>query len=169
MNVHQILPATATTTISSQLAPRPTPHILLVEDDVDLGRFNAEVLKRNGYHVDAAEDGALAWEALTARSYDLLITDNSMPKVTGIELLQKLHEANMTVPVIMATGVLPEWEFSQNPDLTPAATLLKPYTIPELLRAVRGVLHSTIRPRATATFGQMQYEHVHPSSSQSPL
>ena len=167
MNVHQFLPTTATAAVSTQLSVGPTPRILLAEDDVDLGRFNAEVLRRNGYHVDAAEDGAVAWEALAARSYDLLITDNSMPKVTGIELIQKLHEANMTVPVIMATGVLPEWEFTQNPEITPAATLLKPYTIPELLRAVRGVL--TMRPHATATFGRMQFEHVHPSSSQLPL
>jgi DNA-binding response OmpR family regulator len=112
-----------------------------VEDDADLRQFNSEVLRRNGYSVETAEDGALAWDALAKRSYDLLITDNRMPKLTGVELLQKLQAASLRVPVIMATGVLPEWEFSQNPEIAPAATLLKPYTIPELLRAVRSILN----------------------------
>lgn len=51
-------------------------------------RLNAEILMRVGYEVDATEDGQAAWQALNAGSYDLLITDNNMPKVTGVELLQ---------------------------------------------------------------------------------
>jgi len=142
MNGPQVLPTVEA--ISRSLPPPPNPNrrILLVEDEAELRRFNTEVLTRNGYCVDAVEDGALAWEVLNARSYDLLITDNSMPKVTGIELLKKLQNANMAVAVIMATGVLPEWEFRRNPALAPAVTLVKPYTVPELLRAVRTVLGS---------------------------
>ncbi len=51
-----------------------------------------------------------------------------MPKVTGVELLQKLHDARLALPVIMATGTIPEAEFARYPWLRPNATLLKPYT-----------------------------------------
>jgi DNA-binding response OmpR family regulator len=116
------------------------PHILMVEDDVLLLRVNTEVLLRSGYEVDAAPDGAAAWQALNTHSYDLLITDNNMPKVSGVELLKKLRAARMILPVIMATGTLPEEEFTSYPWLQPAATLLKPYSSAEMLETVKIVL-----------------------------
>ncbi|MGA2556670.1 MAG: response regulator, partial [Verrucomicrobiota bacterium] len=86
---------------------RPTHRILVVEDDGDIRRINTEVLTHSGYEVDAAEDGAAAWETLQRQRYDLMVTDNDMPKVSGVELLHKLHAARMALPVIMATGQLP--------------------------------------------------------------
>ena len=95
---------------------------------------------RSGYEVEAAADGAAAWQALNANTYDLLITDNSMPKMSGVELLRKLRGARMALPVIMATGSLPKKEFARYPWLQPAATLIKPYTGTEMLRTVKKVL-----------------------------
>jgi DNA-binding response OmpR family regulator len=98
--------------------------------------------------VDTAEDGEVGWKALHAASYDpdsydLLITDNDMPNVTGVELLGKLRAARMELPVIMATGSPPVQEPARNPWLQPSTTLLKPYTIEELLNTVRNVLHAS--------------------------
>ena len=126
--------------------PLARPRILVVEDDIDIRHLNAEVLMDSGYHVDVAEDGAVAWDALQLNHYDLLITDNAMPKVTGIELLQKLHAARMMLPVIMATGTLPEEEYTQSIWFHPAAMLLKPYTLADFLRTVKEVLHGTAVP-----------------------
>ena len=125
-------------------APFPPCRILVVEDDSGLLRLNAEVLKRSGYDVDAAEDGAAAWDAFQFNRYDLLVTDNKMPKVSGFELLKKLQAAGVVMPVIMATGELPEEEFTQYPWLQPGAILLKPYTIVELLGTVRKVLREAV-------------------------
>jgi twitching motility two-component system response regulator PilH len=116
----------------------------VVEDDDDLRQVNARTLIHSGYAVDAAEDGAAAWEALQANRYDLVITDNNMPRLTGIELLKKLHATRMALPVILATGTLPKEEFTRNPWLQPVATLLKPYTVEELLGTVKEVLRATI-------------------------
>jgi len=121
-------------------APLPRCRVLVVEDDDGLRRLNTEVLKRSGYHVDAAEDGAAAWDAIQLNHYDLMVTDNNMPKVSGFELLKKLQAAGVVLPVIMATGELPEKEFAQHPWLQPGAILLKPYTIAELLGTVKKVL-----------------------------
>jgi DNA-binding response OmpR family regulator len=115
----------------------PPHRILVVDDEAIVRGFIAGLLGRSGYDVDAAEDGADAWEALQVKHYDLLITDNNMPKVSGVELLQRLHDAHTAMPVIMATGTFPEEELTESPWLQPFATLLKPFTIAELLEKVR--------------------------------
>jgi DNA-binding response OmpR family regulator len=112
----------------------------VVEDDPLIRRLNSEVLTYSGYQVDAAEDGAAAWETLYASDYDLLVTDNDMPKVSGVELLKKIHATRMDLPTIMATGIMPTWAFATSPWLRPDAVLLKPYTFDELLGTVKEVL-----------------------------
>jgi DNA-binding response OmpR family regulator len=128
---------------SLQLQTSPPHRILVVDDDAEIRCLNAEVLKKSGYHVDAAEDGAVAWEALNTDNYDLMVTDHNMPKVSGVELLKKLRAARMALPVIMATGSLPKEEFTRYPWLQPSAMLLKPYTVEELLGTVKEVLCAT--------------------------
>ena len=103
----------ASTPLQSQT--NPPDHILVVEDDNFFRRLNAAVLAQSGYEVDTAEDGAAAWQALNTDSYDLLITDNRMPKVSGVDLLKKLRAARMVLPVIMATGTLPKEELARYP------------------------------------------------------
>jgi two-component system chemotaxis response regulator CheY len=109
--------------------------------------------------VDAAHDGAVAWNTLQLKNYDLLVTDNDMPKVTGVELLKKLHAARMALPVIMATGKLPLHEFTRHPHIEPDAVLLKPYTIDALLHKVQEILGAVTHAReqiATAPDWQSQ-------------
>jgi DNA-binding response OmpR family regulator len=115
-------------------------RILVADDEPDIRQLSTEVLIHSGYKVDAAADGAAAWEALRTDRYDLMITDNNMPKLTGVELIRKLRSARMALPVIMATGTLPKEAFTRYPWLQPAATLLKPYAVEELLETVRVVL-----------------------------
>ena len=120
----------------------PAQRILVVDDETAIRRMVTGTLVNSGYYVDAAEDGADAWEALQVKRYDLLITDNNMPKMSGVELLQRLHATRMELPVIMATGTLPKEEFIRHPGLEPAAVLLKPYSISELLETVKAVLRA---------------------------
>ena len=120
----------------------PCNRILVVDDEVEIRQINAEVLRRVGYQTETAADGAAAWEALQANSYDLLITDNRMPKVSGVELVKKMRSAHMTLPVILASGLLPTEELDRNPWLQPLATLVKPFTGGQLLETVNQVLAS---------------------------
>jgi len=87
----------------------------VVDGDPLIRQVNSEVLIYSGYHVDAADDGAAAWDALRVNNYDLLITDNDLPRVTGVELLKKVHATRMAVPVVLATGTLPVQEFARYP------------------------------------------------------
>jgi DNA-binding response OmpR family regulator len=130
-----------------QFHPSPTHRILVADDEAAIRRLITTVLLGSGYHVDAAEDGAAAWEALQAKPYDLLITDHSMPKITGVELVKNLRSARMALPVVMVAGRLPEYELAQNPSLQLAATLLKPFAVAALLNTVENVLRATDSPR----------------------
>ena len=120
--------------------PIALASILVVEDDISIRQLTTEMLVRSGYEVDVAPDGAAGWEALQAKRYDLLITDNFMPKLTGIEMLKKVHATRMKLPVVMATAILPEEEFVLHPWLEAVPTLIKPFSIGELLATVEKVL-----------------------------
>ena len=121
---------------------RMPQRILVVEDDPSVRQLVSAVLTRSGYRVDTAEDGEAGWEMLLAASqspdgYVLLITDNTMPKLSGIELIQKLRSARMTLPVILASGAVPP----NTETLQLAAILPKPFTLDNLMKTVNAVLH----------------------------
>ena len=119
----------------------------MVEDDADIRRLNTEDLRNVGYLVDGVEDGAAAWEVLQRASYHLLITDQHWPKLSGVELLKKIHDANMALPVIMITDILPKLEFAEHPWIQPATMLLEPYSSAELLAMVKNALSTPISAR----------------------
>jgi DNA-binding NtrC family response regulator len=124
--------------LQSQISP--PQRILVVDDDFDTRQINISVLAHSGYEVDGAADGALGWRALNSGRYDLLITNHKMPKVSGVELLMKLHAVHSTLPVIMASAILPTEQFIRYPWLPPAATLLQPCNVAKLLDTVNKVL-----------------------------
>ena len=136
--------------------PTSSPHrILVVDEDRDLRRLYADALAGLGCHVDAAEDGAAAWEALKSSRYHLLITEHEIPNLTGVELVKLLRAARMAVPVVMAAGRLPTHELARHPSLQLAAMLSKPFTVDTLLGTVKKVLlatkgaHEQIKPLPT--------------------
>jgi DNA-binding response OmpR family regulator len=118
----------------------PPQRILVVDDEPLICRLNADILEDAGHLVDVAEDGAAAWAALQLKEYDVMVTDNQMPKSSGIELVTKIRTAGMVLPILMATGTLPEEEFTDHLWLQPFALLLKPYSLAELLGAVESLL-----------------------------
>jgi two-component system OmpR family response regulator len=126
----------------AEVRPKPPRRILLVDDEREVLNLNADVLVRAGYLVDTAEDGASGWKALKANRYDVLITDNSMPGVTGLELIKKARSEDMTLSVILASGTVPAEELNRCPWLEVSALLPKPYSIAALLRTVDQVLRT---------------------------
>jgi DNA-binding response OmpR family regulator len=95
--------------------------------------------------VDTAEDGEAGWKLLHAArsapdSYDLLITDLNMPKLTGFELIEKLRAAQMSLPVILVTSATPR----HAERLQLAALLRKPFSPAQLLQNVTEALHPAL-------------------------
>ena len=78
--------------------------ILVLDDDEAIRVLHARMLGRAGHEVDTGDNGDAGWKALQAKQYDLLITDNDMPKMSGEELIQKIRSESMVLPIILASG-----------------------------------------------------------------
>jgi type IV pilus assembly protein PilB len=130
----------------------------VVDQNSDLRLLYTDALAGPRCQVDVAEDGAAAWEALQARRYSLLLTENDLPSLTGDELITKLRSARIELPVVMAVGGRPMRGAGQNPSLQFAATLLKPFDLDALRCTVKNVLRTAIpvcqhTPRRTSRPG----------------
>ncbi len=79
-------------------------HILYVEDDMGLARLTQKKLKRAGYIVDLAHDGAEGLEKYEAGSYDVLAVDHNLPVYDGVEIIRRLAARGALPPTIMITG-----------------------------------------------------------------
>lgn len=79
-------------------------RILLVDDEDALLRIFSRVLGAAGYDVETAGDGQRAIELFEANDFDLIISDISMPRMTGIELLRAVRERNLDIPVVLMTA-----------------------------------------------------------------
>jgi CheY-like chemotaxis protein len=143
----------------ARLAGRRSPprRILVVDDDVCNRQLITELLIQCGYEADPATDGAAGWAALQAKAYDVLITDNFMPKVTGLEMVKLLRGQDATLPVIMATGAIPTEQLKKHPWLAISAFLPKPYSVGQMLRTVKRVLR---KADGTATGPQLLMYHT---------
>jgi len=111
--------------------------ILVVDDEACIREVLASALKRSGYETDSADDGLEAWEMLRATSFSLLITDNNMPRMSGVELIGKIRAARMDLPVILATSNPP----GNLESLRLAGILRKPFSLESLRRTVDDALH----------------------------
>ena len=78
--------------------------ILLADDDVNLRRVLEFQLTEAGFKVSTARDGAEAFEMFTNDEFDCVITDLRMPKLSGLELLEKIKAADAEIPVIVITA-----------------------------------------------------------------
>ncbi|MEO6053172.1 MAG: response regulator [Chthoniobacterales bacterium] len=120
-----------------------TFRILVVDDDPLICQINKKMLEYSGYKVVTATSALTGLKELQEKPYDLLITDNSMPEVTGLEMVKTLRARNVTLPIIMASGN-EENEIPLNPELRISAFLLKPYTMPQLIQAVKDALWAAL-------------------------
>jgi DNA-binding response OmpR family regulator len=123
-----------------QCRTNPPQRILVVEDEPDIRQLETEVLRESGYDVDTAENGLAALHSLNTDHYDLLIVEEEMSMVTGLELVKELRSEDMMVPVILVVGTMPIKAPTRNQWPHIQAILLKPYTIAELFKTVKEVL-----------------------------
>jgi DNA-binding response OmpR family regulator len=118
-------------------------RILLCDDEIHILRAMEFKLKKGGYEVEITSDGEEAWEAIQNRKPDLLITDCQMPRLNGLELIDRLRNNPQTagMPVFMLTAkgyeLSPELLFNQ---LRVLRVLAKPFSPRELLRDVDAVM-----------------------------
>lgn len=91
---------------SGDTAPRGIRRILLVDDEEGIRKSLSTYLESNGFEVDTAADAIVAREVITETTYDLVLTDISMPEVSGLDLLREIKDEHPSIEVIMITGYL---------------------------------------------------------------
>ena len=80
-------------------------RVLVIDDSQDIRDFLVEnILRPKGFEVLTASDGLMGLELAIAKEPDLMITDQQMPGLTGLQVLQKLRERNIDIPAILVTG-----------------------------------------------------------------
>ena len=79
-------------------------RILLIEDEKRLSHFIKKGLVESGFAVDEAHDGEEGLYLAKEETYDLIVLDVMLPKLSGIELCKKLREIKKETPVIMLTA-----------------------------------------------------------------
>jgi PAS domain S-box-containing protein len=140
--------------VAAEEAPRSAASsgetILLVEDEPALRRAATRVLAKSGYRVLTAADGRDALEMLEQEPrVDLIITDVVMPRLGGNELIRELRERGRRVRVLFTSGYPGRGD--EREEMEPGIPFItKPWTIPELLRAVRGALDAPVPGAPTA-------------------
>ena len=84
----------------------PGGHILFVDDEDDIAAMGQALLEKQGFKVTVALNGATALDNLLAdaHDYDLLITDLTMPRMTGLQLADKVAEVRPDLPVLLISG-----------------------------------------------------------------
>jgi DNA-binding NtrC family response regulator len=80
------------------------PNILIIDDERSIRKTLTEILTYEGYKVDEAGDGEDGLKKFRDKGYDAVLCDIKMPKVDGLEFLEKAAEINPDVPVIMISG-----------------------------------------------------------------
>lgn len=115
-------------------------QILVVDDEANMRRVLEIMLARRGYKTASAGDGQAAFELLQQGGFDLVISDLRMPIVNGIELLAKLRDAGIDVPLIMITAQGTIESAVEAMRLGACDYLLRPFDVEALDLAINRVL-----------------------------
>ncbi len=115
-------------------------RILYIEDEVKLARFVQQALDEEGHLTDVATDGLRGYEMARSQQYQLVIVDNLLPKMAGIEICRQLRGEGHTVPILMLTALDSVDQRVAGLDAGADDYLPKPFALEELLARVRALL-----------------------------
>ncbi len=124
------------------IVPGNGERILLVDDEVDLLESTRKLLSSIGYLVTAINDPADALEVLkqTPKEFDILVSDQTMPKISGVQLLEEIRSISPELPAIICTGNREEIDrqLEDHPWLN--SVLQKPFSLSEISAAIESAL-----------------------------
>lgn len=112
-------------------------RILVVEDEKHLNRIISEAVEDEGYSVDSCYNGLEALEYLECAKYDVIILDIMMPKMNGLELVQKLRATGDNTPVLFLTARDSVADRVEGLESGGDYYLTKPFDFKELMAVVR--------------------------------
>lgn len=115
-------------------------HILLVEDDLNLSTVLADYLQSKEYQVTTAANGQEAWELLSNKHFDIMLTDISMPKKNGWQLMKSVRESGMLIPIIVLSAKTDREDIIRGYQLGCDDYLTKPFSMDILICKIEAIL-----------------------------
>ncbi len=114
--------------------------LLFAEDDPDVARGVAAILKRNNYLVDTVDNGQDAYDYIMEGDYDAAVLDIMMPKMNGDEVVRRIRSDGKSIPVMLLTAMGEVEDRIDGLDAGADDYLTKPFASGELLARVRALL-----------------------------
>jgi PAS domain S-box-containing protein len=143
---HVILPVTGMEEITAATQEDKviggTERVMVVDDEEPIRKVIFQILTNFGYRVNVFGDGQEALAAMrnAPEAYDVVITDYSMPRMTGLELAREIKNIRRNMPIILSSGFLNETKMELSLQAGISEVLRKPVISHELAKAIRNVL-----------------------------
>jgi len=118
------------------------PKLLIVDDESDIREFARNFFKKRQIDVSIASGGRQALDLIDKEKPDLVLLDVRMEEITGIEVLRELRKTNLSVKVIMVSGVEDEETIKEANSLGVIGYIHKPFILEELEKIVLAQLNS---------------------------
>jgi len=130
-------------------------HILLAEDDINLGQLLQTFLKSKGFNVSLAQNGKIAFEKFNQGKYDFCIFDVMMPEMDGFTLASEIREIDKHVPILFLTAKSMKEDKLQGFTLGADDYLTKPFAMDELLARITAILRRTEGKKENEQAGEL--------------
>ena len=115
-------------------------HVLLCEDDENLGMLLREYLQAKGYAADLLPDGEAGLEAFKKAKYDLIVSDVMMPVKDGFTMAQEIRAINSDVPIIFLTAKTMKEDIFEGFKIGADDYITKPFSMEELTFRIEAIL-----------------------------
>jgi heavy metal response regulator len=131
-------------------------RILIIEDELKVAVFIRKGLEQEGYAVDVAHDGEEGLYQAENFDYDAMILDVMLPKVSGLEVLKKIRQRNLSLPVLILTAKGSVEEKVAGLDSGANDYLVKPFAFAELSARVRVLLRRGVQESTTLKLADLE-------------
>jgi len=122
--------------VKSENGHLPPLHMLIVDDDPTIGDMLQRLLERTGHRIVVAQDGTTALRLYHRERFDLVLTDLSMPEMSGVELVRQLRAYDPEALILLFTGQALEEQIDQALKAGAVTVLYKPFELEDFLQAV---------------------------------
>ena len=136
-------------------------RLLWVDDEIDLLKAHILFLEKKGYHVSTTTNGYDALDICQEENFDLILLDENMPGISGLETLSRIKEIHPSVPVVMVTKSEEENIMNQAIGAKISDYLIKPVNPTQILLSLKKNIHSReIVTEATQTAYQQNFARL---------
>src|SRR5271154_6254984 len=140
-------------------------RIIIIDDAADLRCSLQEQLEEHGHQVESLEQAEKALEYLTHTAFDLILLDNMMPGMTGIDFLKALKNHGLRIPVILMTGHTTTDITIQAINLDAFDYVVKPANYSELFRELQAPIEEALKISRPALAVSVRVDRTAPGSS----